>query len=124
MLLQQRALLEFCKNEGITVTAYAPLGSPGIAQVNRSAGVECPLPNLMEIKEVKEIADYHKKTPAQILIRWILDCGLCSIPKSTKETRIKENFNVFDFKLTDDQINTLKALDANVRVCEFKFFPG
>lgn len=122
--MQQPELIDFCKSEGITVTAYSPLGSKGIASLNKMAGVERELPDLMDVPEVKEIAKAHNKSPAQVLLRWILDCGLATIPKSTNPKRLKENLNIFDFKLSEDEIEKIKSLDANIRVCDFKFFPG
>ncbi|XP_005186080.1 aldo-keto reductase family 1 member A1 [Musca domestica] len=122
--LQQPELIDFCKTEGITVTAYSPLGSKGIANLNKMAGVERELPDLMDIPEVKEIAEAHGKTPAQVLLRWILDSGVAAIPKSTNAKRLKENLDIFDFNLTDEEMEKMKSLDANVRICDFKFFPG
>ncbi|XP_013118553.1 1,5-anhydro-D-fructose reductase [Stomoxys calcitrans] len=122
--LQQPDLVNFCKREAITVTAYSPLGSKGIAGLNKMVGIERELPDLMEIPEVKEIAEAHGKTPAQVLLRWIIDCGLSAIPKSTNPERIKENLDIFDFQLNEEEIEKLKGLDANIRVCDFKFFPG
>lgn len=88
------------------------------------AGVERELPDLMDIPEVKEIAEAHGKTPAQVLLRWILDSGVAAIPKSTNAKRLKENLDIFDFNLTDEEMEKMKSLDANVRICDFKFFPG
>uniref|UniRef100_A0A1A9WDK8 NADP-dependent oxidoreductase domain-containing protein n=1 Tax=Glossina brevipalpis TaxID=37001 RepID=A0A1A9WDK8_9MUSC len=122
--LQQPDLIKFCENEGIKVTAYAPLGSRGVADLNKKVGVERDLPDLMDVPLVKQIAKNYNKTPAQILLRWILDCGLAAIPKSTNPGRLRENFNVFDFTLTDEEIKKLKSLDVNIRICDFKFFPG
>ncbi|TMW50968.1 hypothetical protein DOY81_003969 [Sarcophaga bullata] len=122
--LQQPELVDFCKSEGITVTAYSPLGSKGIATLNKMAGVERELPDLMDVPEVKEIAKAHNKSPAQVLLRWIIDSGLATIPKSTNAKRLKENLDIFDFKLSEEEMEKMKSLDANIRVCDFKFFPG
>uniref|UniRef100_D3TRK6 Aldo/keto reductase family protein n=1 Tax=Glossina morsitans morsitans TaxID=37546 RepID=D3TRK6_GLOMM len=122
--LQQPNLIKFCETQGITVTAYAPLGSRGVASLNKMVGVERDFPDLMDVPLVKEIAKNYGKTPAQVLIRWILDCGLAPIPKSTNPERLRQNFKVFDFPLTEEEIKKLKSLDANIRICDFKFFPG
>ncbi|XP_055852139.1 aldo-keto reductase family 1 member A1 [Episyrphus balteatus] len=122
--LQQKDLINFCKAKGITVTAYAPLGSKGIATLNKAAGVDRQLPDLMDIEEVKSIAAAHGKTPAQILLRWIIERGLSAIPKSTNPERLKQNLNIFDFKLSAEEVEKLNALDANIRVCDFAFFKG
>lgn len=122
--LQQPKLVQFCLKNNVTVTAYAPLGSKGVAELNKKAGVERQLPDLMDVPLVKEIAQRHKKTPAQVLLRFILDEGLCAIPKSTNANRLRQNLDVFDFSLNEQEMKGLKALDADVRICDFKFFKG
>lgn len=122
--LQQPELVNFCKKQGIVVTAYSPLGSKGIATLNKSVGIERELPDLMDVPVIKEIAEAHGKAPAQILLRWIIDSGISAIPKSTNANRLKQNLNIFDFKLTDEEMDKIKSLEANVRICDFKFFPG
>ncbi|XP_017090396.2 1,5-anhydro-D-fructose reductase [Drosophila bipectinata] len=122
--LQQRDLVDFCKAENITVTAYSPLGSRGIANFNAGAGIVREVPNLMEVPEVKEIATAHGKTPAQVLLRWIVDTGVSAIPKSTNPTRLKQNLDIFDFKLTAEEVAKLSSLDKDFRVCDFAFFHG
>lgn len=122
--LQQKDLIDFCKAKGIAVTAYAPLGSKGVANLNKAAGIERQLPDLMDIEEVKTIAAAHGKTPAQILLRWIIERGLSAIPKSTNPQRLKQNLDIFDFSLTPAEVERINALDANIRVCDFSFFKG
>ncbi|XP_037948895.1 aldo-keto reductase family 1 member A1-like [Teleopsis dalmanni] len=122
--LQQRDLINYCKEENIVVTAYAPLGSKGIAALNKKAGVEREIPDLMNVPEVLAIAKAHSRTTAQILLRWVLDNGLAAIPKSTNPVRLRQNLNIFDFKLTAEEIQTLSKLDENIRVCDFSFFKG
>ncbi|EDW55295.1 1,5-anhydro-D-fructose reductase [Drosophila sechellia] len=122
--LQQRDLVDFCKSENITVTAYSPLGSKGIAKFNAGAGIVRNLPDLMDIPEVKEIAASHGKTPAQVLLRWIIDTGVSAIPKSTNPARLKQNLDVFDFELTTEEVAKLSSLDQNIRICDFAFFHG
>ncbi|XP_034489096.1 aldo-keto reductase family 4 member C10 [Drosophila innubila] len=122
--LQQRDLVDFCKSKNVVITAYAPLGSKGIAKFNAGANLVRDLPDLMDIPEVKEMAASHGKTPAQVLLRWIIETGNVAIPKSTNPDRLKQNFNVFDFKLTEEEVAKLSALDKNIRVCDFAFFHG
>ncbi|XP_062123835.1 aldo-keto reductase family 1 member B1-like [Drosophila sulfurigaster albostrigata] len=122
--LQQRDLVDFCKAKGIVITAYSPLGSKGLIKVNASAGINRELPNLFDIPEVKEIAAAHGKTPAQVLLRWIVDNGIVIIPKSTNPERLKQNLNVFDFKLTSEEVAKLSTLDQNFRVCDWSLLPG
>jgi len=122
--LQQRDLINYCKKQGITVTAYSPLGSKNIVVLDKMAGIEREVPDLFEIPEVKAIAEAHGKSPAQILLRWILDNGLSAIPKSTNAKRLAENLDIFDFKLSEDEVKQLCGLDAGIRICDFKFFQG
>ena len=64
---------------------------------------------------ITQIADAHSKTPAQVVIRWHLQLGNVVIPKSVTPERIVENFDVFDFSLTDDEMASIEALDAGER---------
>ncbi|GAA4382995.1 hypothetical protein GCM10023147_01520 [Tsukamurella soli] len=61
------------------------------------------------------IAAAHGKTPAQVMLRWHLDEGRQVIPKSVTPSRIRENFDVFDFRLTGDELSAIDALDTGVR---------
>ncbi len=78
--------------------AYAPLG-----QGNRSEMFQEPL--------VLALAEKYGKTPAQILLRFLTLKGIAVIPRSTQPEHIKENFDLFDFELTSDEMNQLSALD-------------
>lgn len=73
-----------------------------------------------------KIAEEYKKTPAQILLKHIIQKGIIAIPKSTNPTRIKENFQLFDWKLEVEDIDKLNALDMgeSARICDFYFFKG
>jgi 2,5-diketo-D-gluconate reductase A len=64
---------------------------------------------------IGEIANAHGKSPAQVMLRWHLQQGRSAIPKSTNPGRIKENFDVFDFSLTDEELAALDGLDTGVR---------
>ncbi|XP_041767379.1 1,5-anhydro-D-fructose reductase [Anopheles merus] len=117
--LQQTGLVKFCKANGITVTAYSPLGSKGIEKLlNRE------VPDLLDNPVVKEIAQRQDRTPAQILLRHLLQRGIATIPKSTNVDRLRQNIALFDFELSDADMTQLNGLDQNVRICDFAFFPG
>lgn len=64
------------------------------------------------------------KTPAQILLKWILERGVAAIPKSTNPTRLRQNLDIFDFELSDADMVILKGLDKGIRICDFGFFKG
>jgi diketogulonate reductase-like aldo/keto reductase len=98
--LQQPELRDFCAAHGVTMQAWAPLMRGAVAQVPEIAG----------------IAEVHDKTPAQVAIRWILQHGVATIPKSVHRERIVENADVYDFELSDDEMATMDALDRGERL--------
>jgi diketogulonate reductase-like aldo/keto reductase len=93
--VNQKELLDYCSKHGIHLTAYSPLG----------AG------NLITDPTIVEIGKKHNKSAAQVMIRWQIQRGVVAIPKSTKKERIKENIEVFDFSLTDDEMKTLENMN-------------
>ncbi|XP_064101165.1 aldo-keto reductase family 1 member A1-like [Macrobrachium nipponense] len=103
---QQKALREVCSKYGIPVCAYGPIGAPYKAQ---GRGDDSPI--LLEHPTVASIAERLGKTPAQILIRFLIQLGIVVIPKSTKPERIRQNFQVFDFKLSPEDMSALDSLD-------------
>ena len=64
---------------------------------------------------LQDAARAHGKSAAQVMLRWHLQQGRSAIPKSTKPARIAENFDVFDFELTPEQVAAIDALDTGVR---------
>lgn len=78
----------------------------------------------MDIPEVKAIATRLGKSPAQILLKWIVQRGVSAIPKSTNANRLQQNRALFDFELTADDMLTMKGLDKGIRICTFDFFQG
>ncbi|KAH9278212.1 1,5-anhydro-D-fructose reductase [Echinococcus granulosus] len=101
-------LIEFCHSKNIQVEAYAPFGSPGFMK-----GQAKPL---LQEENVVEIAHKHKKTPAQVLLRHGLQRGLIVLTKSVTPERIKSNFDVFDFELTDAEMEKLNKTSLNKRL--------
>ncbi len=96
-LLQQDALLDYCKSENINITAYSPLGS-GDRSDSMKAEDE---PNMMDIDALKEIAKERNAIVPQILISWHNHRGCAAIPKSTTKDHIIANFKAADVTLTD-----------------------
>lgn len=102
--LTQEALLAFCKSQGILVTGFSPLGASSYIELNMDAGLRT---GALEDPVVLKIAQETGKTAAQVILRWHVQRGTAVIPKSTRIERVVENFSVFDFELSDDQVRTL-----------------
>jgi diketogulonate reductase-like aldo/keto reductase len=97
--LQQRALIEFCREKGIVVEAYAPL-----VKAQR-----------MDHPVLLRLARKHQATPAQVLVRWALQLGYVVLPKSVQAERIRENADVYRFELDGEDLAALKPLDEGYR---------
>ncbi|CAJ0596827.1 unnamed protein product [Cylicocyclus nassatus] len=110
---QQKKLRAFCKEHGIAVTAYSSLGNPGSAFFRKDGD-----PNVLTDPVVKKIADAHGKTPAQVALRWATQLDIIVIPKSVSESRIKENIDLFDFKLSEEEMNEMEGLDRGWRILD------
>jgi diketogulonate reductase-like aldo/keto reductase len=97
--LFQKELLAYCNKHDIRLEAYGPL----------TQGQKLDHPT------VAEVAKAHSKTPAQVLLRWVLQHEVIAIPKSVKPERIRENAALYDFTLSDAEMKKLDALDENFR---------
>lgn len=93
---------------GILTQAWSPIGGITFYRDGQHGST-------LDDPTIGEIAKAHGKTPAQVMLRWHLQEGRSAIPKSTKPHRIAENFDVFDFALTDDELAAIDALDTGVR---------
>ena len=98
--LNQQELLSFCKEQGIQLEAWSPLMQG----------------QLFDQPVLKQIADKHGKSVAQVIVRWDLQRGIVTIPKSTKAHRIIENVAVFDFQLSDEDMALINNLNQDQRV--------
>jgi D-xylose reductase len=107
----QELLVRFCKEEGIVVTAFSPLGSSSYVELNMATGND----SCMLEPVVKDMAQTKGKTPAQILLRWGLERGMAIIPKSTKVARLKENIGLLDFTLSAEDMQQLATLERGRR---------
>jgi len=116
--LVQTELHQFCKENGIVLTAYSPLGSP-----DSYSGQQPGAPALLKEPIVLELAKKHNKSPAQILLRWSVQMGTSVIPKSVTPSRIEENLQIFDFKLSEEDVSLVSSLNRNHRF-GFGWLPG
>lgn len=98
--LTQEELQVFCKKEGIQLEAWSPLKQG----------------ELLTEPTIVKIAEKHKKSPAQIILRWDLQNEVVTIPKSIKENRIIENASIFDFELTTEEMKEISSLNKNERI--------
>ncbi|MFD1361174.1 aldo/keto reductase [Lentibacillus salinarum] len=98
--LQQKDLKAFCEKHNIYVEAWSPLMNGG---------------DVLKHDVTTGMAEKYSKTPAQVIIRWHLQSEAIVIPKSVTPSRIEENFNVFDFELSPDEMNQMAELDRNQR---------
>lgn len=110
--LLNKELIAHCRSKNIAVTAYSPLGSPGRPWATPEDRFVLKEPKLLAI------AEKHNKTPAQILIRYQIQIGNVVIPKSVTKARIINNFDVFSFKLTDEDIKDIEGFGYTERVCK------
>ncbi|MEI3607229.1 aldo/keto reductase [Pseudogracilibacillus sp. SE30717A] len=99
--LQQKELQEFCKRHSIYLESYSPLMNGR---------------KILEDNVISELAKKHGKTPAQIILRWHLQSNYIVIPKTVTPSRMEENLNVFDFELSDDDMEKINELDRDERI--------
>lgn len=97
--LQQPELVAFCREQGIVVEAYSPLA--------HGHDIDNPV--------LQEIGRKYNKSAAQVMLRWCLEVGTVPLPKSTHEQRIKENIDIFDFSLDQEDMTKLQTLDRKFR---------
>ncbi|XP_023117802.1 aldo-keto reductase family 1 member B1 [Amphiprion ocellaris] len=113
--LVQPEMISFCKSKNIALTAYSPFGSP--ARPPELFRGDTDPEKLLEDPVVAEIAKKHRHSPAQVLLRYHVQQGVSVIPKSDKPHHILENTKIFDFSLTDGDMEALRGLDRGWRAC-------
>ncbi|KAK9875418.1 hypothetical protein WA026_007811 [Henosepilachna vigintioctopunctata] len=122
--LQQNELVHLCRQNDIQVTAYSPLGSPGIVAFYAKHGAKAEMPDILGNPVVKAIAQKHSKSAAQIVLRYHIQRQIVVIPKSTNPERLRQNLDIFGFQLDEDDIKQLKSLDVGIRLLSFKMLKG
>jgi diketogulonate reductase-like aldo/keto reductase len=108
--LRQAKLLSACAELGLALVSYCPLGAGR---------------GLLDEPALKAAAQAHGRTPAQIALRWhVQQEGVAAIPRSSKVENIRDNLDVFDFRLSDNEMRQISALSArNRRICDYAFSP-
>lgn len=101
-VFQQKELQVYDRENNIITQPWSPLGNGNASLLNNP--------------DLKAIAEKYGKTAAQVILRWHLQEGFVVIPKSVTLSRIEENFNVFDFELTADEMNLVRSLDTGKRL--------
>ena len=96
---QQHEILEFCSSNDIQVEAYSPFAHGVIMK------------ELMDNEILINIATAHNRTITQIILRWLVQLNIVVIPRSTSKKHIEENYNVFDFQLSENEMGMIKSLD-------------
>ena len=100
---QNNELQKYLERYGTVIESWYPFGGRGNTQ------------SLFADESIKRIAEAHGKTPAQVILRWHVQAGYVTIPGSKNPLHIRENINIFDFELSDDEMRTIKGLDRNRR---------
>jgi len=103
--LYQKGLLEFCKKSGIAITAYCPLA--------RGKVLKDPV--------ITGIAEKYGRTPAQVTLRWLLQKGTVVIPKASSEQHLKENMNIFGWKLKKEDESRIDSIVIKRRQIDMGF---
>jgi len=111
---QQADLLAANADYNIITQAWSPIGGVmryGANAKNGAGGAKDPLSQPI----VASLAEKYRKTPAQVMLRWHIEIGTSPIPKSVRPERIAENFDIFDFALTSDEVKAISTLDTGDR---------
>jgi len=113
--LNQKKLSEYCRANGVAVAAYSALGS------SDRPWAKADDPNLFDDPTINEIAKKINRSVAQVLLRWNIQLGNVVLVKSKTPERIKANLEIFDFELSDKDMQALNGLDRNQRNCALEW---
>ena len=104
---QSGMMKEHIAKYGTVLESWFPLGGRGNTQT------------LFNDETISSIADAHGKSSAQVIIRWHLQAGNICIPGSSNEQHIIEDYDIWDFELTDEEMSKMTALDKNERFADY-----
>lgn len=109
--LTQEKLLRFCKENGIAVTGFSPLGAPSYVPLGMAKAED----SVLDQPVVKAAAKRLGKTPGQVVLRWGVQRGTSIVPKTNRPERLKENLAIFNFELSAEEMAAISALNQNRR---------
>lgn len=104
---QQQTMQSFCKEHNIQIECYSPFTS--------GKAIEELLENVILV----EIAKKYRKNVFQIILRWITLLNVVVVPRSSTKQHIEDNFNIFDFKLTEDEMELIKTINRKESFCNY-----
>ena len=102
LFLDQSALMGFARERDLRLVAYRPIAKGKVA----------------EEPAIVEVARTHERTPAQVALRWVVQQGVSAIPKSSRRDHLEENLRIFDFTLSDDEMQRMSALGRGLRLVD------
>ena len=106
----QDELIRYLKDQNILPVAYCPIVRP-------TGGRDAEGQDLVKNELILSLADKYKKSPVQVMLRYGIERGYSVIPKSADPGRQKENLNVFDFNLSQEEVEKINGLNKNYRIC-------
>ena len=109
--LCQNALIRYCQEEDIAVTAFSPFGADSYLPLGMAEESERLLTNPV----LEKIAQAHGKTTAQVALRWAMQRGTIPVPKTQSPDHLRENFDLFEFTLNNEELDTISSLDQHKR---------
>ncbi len=109
--LVQEQLLRYCRQEQLAYTAFSPLGAGSYVPLGMASASD----SVLEQTVVRELAQAHNKSPAQIVLRWGVQRGTAVIPKTSRPERLSENIDLFDFELSESEMQDISNLDRHQR---------
>lgn len=109
--LTQPNLLRFSQEEDIAVTAFSPFGASSYVPLNMAGENE----SVLEEEIVKSIGATHGKSPGQVVLRWAVQRGTVAIPKTQTTAHLKDNIEIYDFELSEEEMKQIDSLERNRR---------
>ena len=109
--LTQNAMVRYCQEEDIAVTAFSPFGADSYLPLDMAGEEE----RVLTHRVLVEIAEAHNRTTAQVALRWAMQRGTIPIPKTQSSQHLRENIDLFEFTLSDEEMTVINALDQHRR---------